>query len=64
MPKLSNTLSDVHVRKLTHAVNASGKPITKMHAVGGVSGLHLHCKPTGTKSWMLRVKIGDKRTDC
>jgi integrase len=63
MPKLSNTLSDVHVRKLTHVTNSSGKPIAKMHAVGGVSGLHLHCKPTGAKSWILRVKIGDKRTD-
>ena len=44
-----------------------------LHAVGGVDGLYLHVKPPveqddgetrpGARSWILRVKIGDRRPD-
>ena len=30
-------------------------------AVGGVSGLYIHIKPTGSKSWVYRVVVGGKR---
>jgi|SRR5882672_2599787 len=34
-----------------------------LHAVGGVAGLHLQVQPSGARSWILRVKIGDRRPD-
>lgn len=34
-----------------------------LHAVGGVAGLYLLVKPAGTRSWILRVKVGDRRPD-
>jgi integrase len=49
--------------------NKTGTPCTALHAVGGVSGLLLQCSPPlvagteGARSWVLRVKIGDKRRD-
>jgi integrase len=54
MPKKALELAAVQVRRL-------GKP--GLHAVGGVSGLHLHVKETGARSWILRVKVGDRRPD-
>ena len=63
MPKAAKTLSDVHIRRLTHGTSKDGKPITKRHRVGGVSGLLLNCKPSGAKSWILRVVVGAKRTE-
>ncbi|MEX0642124.1 MAG: integrase arm-type DNA-binding domain-containing protein [Pirellulales bacterium] len=52
------------VRRLRHRDGKSA-----VHAVGGVSGLLLVCKPPpagqdiGARSWILRVKVGDKRRD-
>ena len=63
MPKESKALSDVQVRKLTFKHGSSGIPKPDRHPVGGVAGLHLYCKPSGSRSWVLRVKIGDKRKD-
>ena len=54
MPKKSRELSAVLVRRLT-------KP--GLHAVGGIDGLQLQVKSTGARSWILRVKIGDRRPD-
>ena len=34
-----------------------------MQAVGGVDGLYLHVKESGARSWILRVKVGDRRPD-
>ncbi len=31
--------------------------------MGGVSGLHIQVTPSGARSWILRVKIGEKRRD-
>lgn len=54
MPKKAKELSAAEVRRLT-------KP--GLHAVGGVAGLLLNVKPTGARSWILRVKVGSKRRD-
>lgn len=54
MPRKSPELSAVLVRRLR-------KP--GLHAVGGVDGLQLQVKDSGARSWILRVKIGDRRPD-
>lgn len=54
MPKIAPELSAARVAKLS----APG-----LHAVGGVSGLHLQVTATGARSWILRASIGDKRRD-
>ena len=69
MPKVSKTLSDIHVRRLKHSVSSAGKERAALHAVGGVSGLYIQCSPPsasnskGSKSWILRTVIGGKRRD-
>src|SRR5690606_29567507 len=46
-----------------------GDPCTAFHAVGGVAGLLLVCRPPnvdqkqGSRSWILRTMVGDKRRD-
>lgn len=54
MPKKPPELSAYMVRRIKRA---------GLHAVGGVSGLYLLVKPTGASSWILRVKVGDRRPD-
>lgn len=54
MPKKARELSAYQVRRIKRP---------GLHAVGGVAGLHLFVKPTGARSWILRVKIGDRRPD-
>ena len=54
MPKRAKELSAVELRRLE-------KP--GLHAVGGVSGLHLRITATGARSWILRAKVGSKRRD-
>ena len=34
-----------------------------LHAVGNPAGLHLRVKPTGARSWILRVTVGASRRD-
>ncbi|QJR00504.1 integrase arm-type DNA-binding domain-containing protein [Halomonas sp. PGE1] len=34
-----------------------------MYSVGGVPGLKLQIAPSGAKSWLLRVKVGDRRRE-
>lgn len=34
-----------------------------LHFVGGVAGLALQVLPSGARSWVLRVQVGDKRRD-
>lgn len=65
MPKVARPLTDAAVRKLRHR-----GPITPgTYSVGGVAGLQLVCKPPadgsdiGPRSWVLRVKVGDRRRD-
>ena len=54
MPKSASELSALVVARLSEP---------GFHAVGGVPGLYLRIKPSGAKSWMLRVTVGDKRRD-
>lgn len=54
MPKVAKNLAAVEVRRLT----APG-----VHNVGGVAGLMLQVSPAGTKSWLLRVRVGQKRRE-
>lgn len=57
MPSLTVT----KVRNAKPQRDASGKPITTRFADG--AGLHLLVKPTGAKSWILRVQVAGKRRD-
>ena len=54
MPKKAKALGALEVKNLT---------VPGMYAVGTVSGLQLSIKPTGSKSWILRTKVGTRRTD-
>lgn len=54
MPKKAKELSAKEVRNLKEQ---------GLYAVGGVAGLLLQIKTPNAKSWILRVKIGDKRRD-
>jgi integrase len=54
MPRIAKALSALAVK------NLSGKGL---HAVGGVSGLYLSINDNGAKSWILRTKVGTKRSD-
>lgn len=54
MPKIARELGPLAVKGLTSA---------GLHPVGGVAGLMLQVSPTGTRSWLLRVKVGDKRRE-
>ncbi|MBS0126531.1 tyrosine-type recombinase/integrase [Thetidibacter halocola] len=52
MPKVANEMSALAVKRLSEP----GR-----HAVGGVKGLSLSISPNGARSWILRVRVGDKR---
>jgi len=54
MPKLAKELSALEVKRLK---------VAGWHAVGGVAGLGLEVKPTGARSWTLRVMVGAKRRE-
>lgn len=54
MPKVAKELGPLAVSRLTEP---------GMHAVGKVAGLHLQVTNAGTRSWVLRVKVGDKRRE-
>ncbi len=52
MPRKAQELGPLHIKRLVDP---------GIHFVGGVSGLQLQVKDTGTRSWLLRVQIGGKR---
>ena len=54
MPRIAKLLGPLDIKRLA----APG-----YHAVGGVAGLMMQITPGGTKSWLLRVKVGDKRRE-
>lgn len=54
MPRLAKPLGALAVKNL----RGEG-----LHAVGGVSGLYLAISTSGARSWILRTKIGNKRSD-
>lgn len=53
MPKRAKELTAVEVKRLGPGV----------HNVGGVAGLLMQVTDSGAKSWLLRVRIGDKRRE-
>lgn len=53
MPKRAKELSAVEVRRLERGV----------HAVGGVADLLMQVTDNGAQSWLLRVRVGDKRRE-
>ena len=63
MIKKKAELKDIHIRRLTNKIDKDGNPIATRHMVGNPSGLHLFMKPNGSKTWVLRKKIADKRRD-
>lgn len=76
MPKIAQELGALQVKRLTHGtVKKAGKgrkigdPCPALHAVGGVSGLNLYCRPpagsskVGARSWILRTVVGARRID-
>lgn len=54
MPKKAKELSSLTVKRLTQK---------GLHAVGGTDGLHLQINENGAKSWILRIRIGNRRRD-
>jgi len=54
MPRIARELGPLAVKGLTTA---------GLHPVGGVAGLMLQVSATGASSWLLRVKVGDKRRE-
>lgn len=54
MPKKAKEMGALEVKRLTRPGH---------YAVGGVAGLALQVAPTGARTWILRVKIGNKRRD-
>ena len=54
MPRIAKELGPLAVKGLTGA---------GLHPVGGVPGLMLQVSKSGTRSWLLRVKVGDKRRE-
>jgi integrase len=54
MPRIARVLGPLDVKRKT----APG-----YHPVGGVAGLNLQITPANNKSWLLRVKVGDKRRE-
>jgi len=54
MPRRTKELSALEVKRLS----APGR-----HAVGTVPGLYLWVRESGSKSWVLRVVVGGRRTD-
>ncbi|MDP4837263.1 MAG: Arm DNA-binding domain-containing protein, partial [Burkholderiales bacterium] len=54
MPKVAKPLSALEVKRLAGA---------GLHLVGTVAGLGLNISDTGSRSWILRTKMGSKRIE-
>ncbi len=54
MPKKAKELTPLAVKRL----HTPG-----LHAVGGVSGLHLQISCNGARSWIIRITVGTRRRD-
>ena len=76
MPRLAAELGALQVKRLSHGTVKkskksikAGAPCPTLHAVGGVSGLCLYCRPptkpalVGARSWILRTVVGERRVD-
>lgn len=54
MPKIAKPLGALEVSRLSGA---------GLHAVGTIAGLYLAINKNGARSWILRTKVGNRRTD-
>lgn len=54
MPRVAKELSAIEIKR---------KAAPGYHPVGGVAGLYLQVSYSGTKSWVMRCKVGDKRRE-
>ena len=54
MPKIAKPLGALEVSRLA---------VDGLHAVGTVAGLYLSINTNGARSWILRTKVGNRRTD-
>lgn len=59
MPKLAKELSALEVKRLVHP----GRGLNCVFPVGGVSGLMLQVTPGGSRSWILRTRVGERRRE-
>ncbi len=57
MPRQAKELGALDVKRLKHP----GGKLNRFVAVGGVAGLMLQLLPSGGRTWILRVKVGEKR---
>ncbi len=53
VPKVATFVSAIEVKRF----------LPGTHAVGGVSGLNLQVSPNGARSWLLRVRLGERRRE-
>lgn len=64
MPRIAKELSSIEVKRLAPRINPkTGAPTEVRYPVGGVSGLLLKVTSSGSRQWILRAKIGNKRPD-
>ena len=59
MPRRARELGPLDIKRMTRG----GGDKTEAFAVGGVTGLYLQVLPSGAASWLLRVKVGDRRRE-
>jgi len=59
MPKVAEELGPLDVKRMAHA----GGKGNALVAVGGVTGLYMQITPNGGKTWILRMRIGNRRRD-
>lgn len=59
MPKTAKEMTDLEVRKLRHPGTGGNVKFT----VGGTPGLMLQITPAGTRSWILRTIVGERRRE-
>ena len=54
MPRIAKELGALEVKRLTEP---------GVYSVGGVPGLHLQVTGAGSRTWLLRIRVGDKRRE-
>ena len=64
MPKIAKELTPIEVKRLSPRIDPeSGEAVEVRYPVGGVAGLLLKVTESGSKQWILRTKVGNKRPD-
>jgi integrase len=64
MPKIAKELSPIEIKRLSCRIDPdTGEASETRYPVGGVSGLLLRVNPSGSRQWILRIKVGNRRPD-